>query len=48
MSMKYQIEVFLDSNLSFTVRVFALGLANDNNICKKAYVLSNLINNKIN
>ena len=48
MSMKYQIEVFLDSNLNFRVRVFTLGLANDDNICKKEYILSNLINNRIN
>ena len=48
MSLKYQIENFLDSNLNFTVRVFTLGLANDDNICKKAYILSNLINNRIN
>ena len=48
MSMKYQIEVFLDSNLNFRVRVFTLGLANDDNMCKKAYIMSNLINNRIN
>ena len=32
-----EIEVFLRSNLNFTVRVFTWDLANDDNICKKEY-----------
>ena len=46
--MKYLIEVFLDSNLNFKIRVLTWGLANDDNICKKIYILSNMINNTIN
>ena len=33
----FKIGVFLDSNLSFTFRVFTWGLANDLHICKKKY-----------
>ena len=40
-------EVFLGSNLDFTISDFTWGLANDDNICKKN-VLPNLINNTIN
>ena len=46
--MKYLIEVFLGSNLNFKIRVLTWGLANDDNICKKIYILSNMINNTIN
>ena len=31
------VEVFLDSNLNFTIRVFTWCLANDDNICKKIF-----------
>ena len=48
MLIKYLIEVFLGSNLNFTIRVFTRGLAIDDNICKNIYILSNLINNTIN
>ena len=30
-----EIGAFLDSNLSFTIRIFTLDLANDLHICKK-------------
>ena len=30
-----EIEVFLDNNLNFTVKVFTWGLASDHDICKK-------------
>ena len=40
-------EVFLGSNLSFTIRVFTWGPGNDDNIFKKEYSL-HLINNTIN
>ena len=30
-----EIGVFLDSNLSFTIRIFTWGLTNDLHICKK-------------
>ena len=36
----FEIGVFLDSNLSFTIRVFTLGLANDLHICKRRYEIS--------
>ena len=42
-----KIEVFLGSNMNFTIRVFTWDLANDDNICEKS-ILSNLINNPIN
>ena len=32
---KHEIGVFLDSNWSFTFRVFTCGLGNDRHICKK-------------
>ena len=32
---KPEIEVFLDSNMNFTIRVFTWGLANNHNVCKK-------------
>ena len=42
-----KIEVFLGSNMNFTIRVFTWDPANDDNICEKS-ILSNLINNPIN
>ena len=30
-----EIEVFLGSNMNFTIRVFTWDLANDDNVCKK-------------
>ena len=42
----HKIVVFLDSNVSFTIRVFTWGLANDLHICKnyeKPIIPSNLI-----
>ena len=35
-----EIRVFLDSNLNFTVRVFAWGLASDLHICKNLQNIS--------
>ena len=43
----HKIEVFLGSNLNFTLRVFTWGLANDGDIYKKN-ILTNLINNTLN
>ena len=37
-------EVFPDSNLNFTVRVFIWGLENDYNICKKCSARFDTIN----
>ena len=33
----HETEVFLGSNLNFTIKVFTWGLANDDNICKKIF-----------
>ena len=38
MLMKYLIEVFLGSNLNFTVRVSTWDIANDDNICKNVKI----------